>query len=97
MTAPIALFDVKSQQALIRPELDRRIAAVLDSGRFINGPAPASARLLPDGSVQAGATYRLQFRSTPLGDDSSALDRFILQPVQDGGKPVAVEVSYGTY
>ncbi|MBR0672071.1 DegT/DnrJ/EryC1/StrS family aminotransferase [Neoroseomonas soli] len=38
MTAPIALFDVKAQQALIRPELDRRIAAVLDSGRFINGP-----------------------------------------------------------
>lgn len=41
MTAPIALFDVKSQQALIRPELDRRIAAVLDSGRFINGPEVA--------------------------------------------------------
>jgi dTDP-4-amino-4,6-dideoxygalactose transaminase len=38
MTAPIALFDVKAQQALIRPELDRRIAAVLESGRFINGP-----------------------------------------------------------
>lgn len=38
MTAPIALFDVKAQQSLIRPELDRRIAAVLDSGRFINGP-----------------------------------------------------------
>ena len=41
MTAPIALFDVKAQQALIRPELDRRIAAVLDSGRFINGPEVA--------------------------------------------------------
>jgi len=39
MTAkPIALFDMKAQQALIRPELDRRIAAVLDSGAFINGP-----------------------------------------------------------
>ncbi len=38
MTAPIALFDVKAQQSLIRAELDRRIAAVLDSGRFINGP-----------------------------------------------------------
>jgi dTDP-4-amino-4,6-dideoxygalactose transaminase len=39
MTAkPIALFDIKAQQALIRPELDRRIAAVLDSGAFINGP-----------------------------------------------------------
>lgn len=38
MTAPIALFDIKAQQSLIRAELDRRIAAVLDSGRFINGP-----------------------------------------------------------
>lgn len=36
--APIALFDMKAQQALIRAELDQRIAAVLDSGRFINGP-----------------------------------------------------------
>jgi dTDP-4-amino-4,6-dideoxygalactose transaminase len=36
--APIALFDMKAQQAQIRPELDRRIAAVLDSGAFINGP-----------------------------------------------------------
>jgi dTDP-4-amino-4,6-dideoxygalactose transaminase len=35
---PIALFDMKAQQALIRPELDRRLAAVLDSGAFINGP-----------------------------------------------------------
>ncbi len=39
MTAsPIALFDMKAQQSRIRAELDRRIAAVLDSGRFINGP-----------------------------------------------------------
>jgi dTDP-4-amino-4,6-dideoxygalactose transaminase len=40
MTAPrpIALFDMKAQQALIRAELDRRLAAVLDSGAFINGP-----------------------------------------------------------
>jgi UDP-2-acetamido-2-deoxy-ribo-hexuluronate aminotransferase len=39
MTArPIQLFDMKAQQALIRAELDRRIAAVLDSGAFINGP-----------------------------------------------------------
>lgn len=35
---PIALFDMKAQQSRIRAELDRRIAAVLDSGRFINGP-----------------------------------------------------------
>ncbi|MBI0538942.1 DegT/DnrJ/EryC1/StrS family aminotransferase [Roseomonas sp. KE2513] len=36
--APIGLFDVRAQQALIRPEIDRRIAAVLDSGRFVMGP-----------------------------------------------------------
>ncbi|HEY8611161.1 MAG TPA: aminotransferase class I/II-fold pyridoxal phosphate-dependent enzyme, partial [Roseomonas sp.] len=35
---PIGLFDVRAQQALIRPEIDRRIAAVLDSGRFVQGP-----------------------------------------------------------
>ncbi|MGG5811899.1 DegT/DnrJ/EryC1/StrS family aminotransferase [Falsiroseomonas sp. CW058] len=36
--APIALFDMKAQQALIRAEIDRRLASVLDGGRFINGP-----------------------------------------------------------
>jgi dTDP-4-amino-4,6-dideoxygalactose transaminase len=35
---PIAFFDMKAQQALIRTELDRRIAAVLEGGRFIQGP-----------------------------------------------------------
>jgi dTDP-4-amino-4,6-dideoxygalactose transaminase len=35
---PISLFDMKAQQALIRPELDRRLAHVLDSGAFVNGP-----------------------------------------------------------
>jgi UDP-2-acetamido-2-deoxy-ribo-hexuluronate aminotransferase len=39
MTAPpIALFDMKAQQALIRAEIDARLASVLDGGRFINGP-----------------------------------------------------------
>ena len=40
MTAPrpIALFDMKAQQSLIRADLDRRLAVVLDSGAFINGP-----------------------------------------------------------
>ena len=38
---PVQLFDVMAQQKLIRPELDRRIAAVLDSGRFIMGPEVA--------------------------------------------------------
>ncbi|WP_027286063.1 DegT/DnrJ/EryC1/StrS family aminotransferase [Rubritepida flocculans] len=40
-TRPIALFDIQAQQSRIRAELDRRIAAVLDSGRFINGPEVA--------------------------------------------------------
>jgi dTDP-4-amino-4,6-dideoxygalactose transaminase len=35
---PIALFDMKAQQSLIRDEINQRLAAVLDSGRFINGP-----------------------------------------------------------
>jgi dTDP-4-amino-4,6-dideoxygalactose transaminase len=39
--APIALFDMKAQQALIRDEIDRRLASVLDGGRFINGPEVA--------------------------------------------------------
>jgi UDP-2-acetamido-2-deoxy-ribo-hexuluronate aminotransferase len=38
---PIALFDMKAQQALIRADIDRRLAAVLDSGAFINGPQVA--------------------------------------------------------
>jgi dTDP-4-amino-4,6-dideoxygalactose transaminase len=38
---PIQLFDVMAQQKLIRADLDRRIAAVLDSGRFIMGPEVA--------------------------------------------------------
>ena len=35
---PIALFDMQAQQSLIRAKLDARIAHVLSSGRFINGP-----------------------------------------------------------
>jgi len=35
---PIAFFDMQAQQRLIRGEIDRRIAAVLDSGRFVQGP-----------------------------------------------------------
>jgi dTDP-4-amino-4,6-dideoxygalactose transaminase len=37
----MALFDMHAQQRLIRADLDRRIAAVLDGGRFINGPEVA--------------------------------------------------------
>ncbi|MBY0338468.1 MAG: DegT/DnrJ/EryC1/StrS family aminotransferase [Acetobacteraceae bacterium] len=38
---PIALFDMQAQQSRIRAELDARIAHVLSSGRFINGPEVA--------------------------------------------------------
>ncbi len=41
VTRPIGLFDMAAQQALIRTDIDRRIAAVLDSGRFVNGPEVA--------------------------------------------------------
>src|SRR3954464_2137906 len=35
---PIAFFDMKAQQALIRAEIDAGIARILDHGRFIQGP-----------------------------------------------------------
>lgn len=35
---PVALFDMKAQQRLIRADIDRRLAAVLDGGRFVQGP-----------------------------------------------------------
>jgi dTDP-4-amino-4,6-dideoxygalactose transaminase len=35
---PIAFFDMKAQQALIRGEIDAGIARILDHGRFIQGP-----------------------------------------------------------
>ncbi|MEO1407951.1 MAG: DegT/DnrJ/EryC1/StrS family aminotransferase, partial [Pseudomonadota bacterium] len=39
--APIQFFDLKSQQAAIRPALERRWSDVLDHGRYINGPEVA--------------------------------------------------------
>lgn len=35
---PIAFIDLKAQQALIRERIEARIKAVLDHGRYINGP-----------------------------------------------------------
>ena len=35
---PIAFFDMKAQQSLIRAEIDAGIARILDHGRFIQGP-----------------------------------------------------------
>lgn len=39
---PIQMVDLKSQYQKIRPEIDQRIAEVLDSSAFINGPAVKS-------------------------------------------------------
>jgi dTDP-4-amino-4,6-dideoxygalactose transaminase len=52
---PIALFDMQAQQALIRPALDARVAHVISSGRFINGPevAELEARLAAFSGVHA--------------------------------------------
>jgi UDP-2-acetamido-2-deoxy-ribo-hexuluronate aminotransferase len=52
---PIALFDMQAQQALIRPALDARVAHVISSGRFINGPevAELEARLAAFSGVYA--------------------------------------------
>lgn len=52
---PIALFDMQAQQALIRAELDRRVAHVISSGRFINGPevTELEARLAAFSGVHA--------------------------------------------
>ncbi|MEM7494238.1 MAG: DegT/DnrJ/EryC1/StrS family aminotransferase [Pseudomonadota bacterium] len=36
--APIQLFDLKSQQASIRPALEKRWSDILDHGRYIGGP-----------------------------------------------------------
>ena len=36
--APIQFFDLKAQQATIRPALEKRWSDILDHGRYINGP-----------------------------------------------------------
>ena len=55
VTKPIALFDMQAQQALIRARLDERVAHVISSGRFINGPevAELEARLAAFSGVHA--------------------------------------------
>ncbi|HIE5356367.1 TPA: decarboxylase [Stenotrophomonas maltophilia] len=92
---PTRVYEMRRTDELVDYGFNEAPEAYSDLGGLL---LPADARLMPDGSVQAGASsYRLQFRSTQLGDDSSALDRFTLQPTQDAGKPMVVEVSYGTY
>ena len=39
--APIQFFDLKAQQAAIRPALEQRWSMILDHGRYINGPEVA--------------------------------------------------------
>jgi len=36
--APIQFFDLKAQQASLRPALEQRWSDILDHGRYINGP-----------------------------------------------------------
>lgn len=38
MTDPVRFVDLAAQQARLRPELDRAIAAVLDHGAYVSGP-----------------------------------------------------------
>lgn len=112
MTAPIALFDVKAQQALIRAELDRRIAAVLDSGRFINGPEvteleeklAAFAGVAHAVGVSSG-TDALQIAMMAEGigrGDAVFLPAFTYTataevPLVLGATPVFVDVDAGTF
>ena len=109
---PIALFDVKAQQALIRPELDRRIAAVLDSGRFINGPevTELEGRLAAFAGVAhavgvSSGTDALQIAMMAEGigpDDAVFLPAFTYTataevPLVLGATPVFVDVEAETF
>ena len=50
---PVAFFDMKAQQALIRPGIEAGIARVLDHGRFIQGPEvdALEEKLAPEGQT----------------------------------------------
>lgn len=109
---PIALFDMKAQQALIRAEIDRRLASVLDSGRFINGPEvqELEARLAEfAGCAHAvgvsSGTDALQIAMMGAGigrGDAVFLPAFTYTataevPLVLGATPVFVDVHPGTY
>lgn len=55
MTQNIPMLDVVNEEAPLRPEIDRAIARVLDSGRYIGGPEVQAfeAELATEASVQA--------------------------------------------
>ena len=85
---PIALFDMQAQQRLIRAEIDRRIAAVLDSGRFVQGPEVAELE---------AAARRLRRRDACVGV-SSGTDALQIAMMAEGiGRGDAVFLPAFTY
>ncbi|MFL1462940.1 DegT/DnrJ/EryC1/StrS family aminotransferase [Roseococcus sp. DSY-14] len=110
--APISLFDMAAQQALVRADMDRRIAAVLSSGRFINGPevAELEGRLAAfAGCAHAvgvsSGTDALQIAMMAEGvgrGDAVFLPAFTYTataevPLVLGATPVFVDVDAGTF
>ena len=108
----IAFFDMRAQQASIRAELERRIAAVLDSGRFVLGPEvdeleealEAFAGVTHAVGVSSG-TDALQIAMMAEGigrDDAVFLPAFTYTataevPLLLGATPVFVDVDPRTY
>lgn len=52
--APLPFIDLKAQYARLKPEIDARIAAVLDHGRYIMGPEVAELEAALAGFAGAG-------------------------------------------
>ena len=109
---PVAFFDMKAQQALIRAEIDRRIAAVLDSGRFVQGPEveELEARLAAFAGARhcvgvSSGTDALQIALMAEGigrGDAVFLPAFTYTataevPLVLGATPVFVDVEEGTF
>lgn len=89
------VFEMRREGELASYVFDDAVEAYSEMGGLL---LPPDAKLQADGTLTAaGQSWQMQFRSTPLGDDSSALDRFTLQPAGADGSPLVVEVSYGTY
>ncbi|WP_431282451.1 DegT/DnrJ/EryC1/StrS family aminotransferase [Humitalea sp. 24SJ18S-53] len=112
VTRPIGLFDMAAQQALIRADIDRRIASVLDSGRFINGPEVAeleAALAAFSGAAHcvgvSSGTDALQIAMMAEGigrGDAVFLPAFTYTataevPLVLGATPIFVDVEEGTF
>jgi UDP-2-acetamido-2-deoxy-ribo-hexuluronate aminotransferase len=109
---PVAFFDMKAQQALIRPGIEAAIARVLDHGRFIQGPEvdaleeqlAAFAGVSHCVGVSSG-TDALQIAMMAEGigrGDAVFLPAFTYTataevPLVLGATPVFVEVEEGTF